>query len=147
LTETARTTFETRILVDGNNTGIEVPPASVAALGIGKRPPVLVEVDGYTYRSTVFTMGGKHLLPFAKEHRDASGITGGDRVTVSLTLDDQPRTVEIPEPLRAALVEHDKLDAFEASSYTHRKEACRSVTEAKAEDTRARRIAKVVDGL
>jgi hypothetical protein len=147
LTEPARTTFQTRIQIDGNNTGIEVPPASVVALGKGKRPPVLVDVGGYTYRSTVFTMGGKHLLPFAKEHREASGIKGGDEVIVSLTLDDQPRTVELPDQLRAALVDHDKLAAFEALSYTSRKEACRSVAEAKAEDTRARRIAKVVDAL
>ena len=42
------TTFTTTLLAFGNNTGIEVPPDHVEALGAGKRPPVKVDVDGYT---------------------------------------------------------------------------------------------------
>lgn len=142
-----RTRFVTTLLAFGNNTGIEVPAANVAELGTSKRPPVVVDVDGYTYPSTVAVMGGKNLLPFAKEHREASGFKSGDEVTVTLTIDGQPRTVEIPDQLLAALVEAGTVEAFEALSFTKRKEACRSVAEAKAEDTRARRIAKVVDSL
>ena len=142
-----RTTFETRIAADGNNTGIEVPPENLAELGTSKRPPVVVAIGDYSYPSTVATMGGKHLIPLSKAHREASGIGAGDEVTVTLTLDDGPREVEIPSALRVALEESGLLGAFEAQSYTKRKEACRQVAEAKAEDTRARRVQKVVDSV
>jgi hypothetical protein len=141
------TTFVTRIAADGNNTGIEVPSDNLAELGTSKKPPVVVAIGGYSYRSTVATMGGKHLIPLSKAHREASGIGADDEVTVTLTLDDGPREVEIPGPLGTALVAAGLLDAFEALSYTKRKEACRQVAEAKAEDTRARRVQKVVDSV
>jgi len=32
---------------DGNNTGIEVPAEVMDALGAGKRPPVVVNVNGF----------------------------------------------------------------------------------------------------
>jgi hypothetical protein len=51
--------FSTMMFQDGNNTGIEVPPDVVEALGAGKRPPVVVNVNGFSYRSTVAPMGGK----------------------------------------------------------------------------------------
>ena len=141
------TTFVTRIAADGNNTGIEVPPVNLAELGPSKRPPVVVAIGDYSYRSTVATMDGRHLIPLSKAHREASGIGAGDEVTVRLTLDDGPREVEIPAPLRTALVQGGLLDAFGSLSYTARKEACRQVAEAKAEDTRARRVQKVVDSV
>jgi hypothetical protein len=39
-------------------TGIEVPAEVVAALGPSKRPPVRATINGYTYRSSVASMGG-----------------------------------------------------------------------------------------
>ena len=48
--------FETTMSQFGNNTGIEVPPAVLEALGGGKRPAVVVSVNGYEYRSTVGVM-------------------------------------------------------------------------------------------
>ncbi len=50
-------------------TGIEVPAEIVASLGAGKRPPVRVTVNGYTYRNTVALMGGQFLLGVSAEHR------------------------------------------------------------------------------
>jgi hypothetical protein len=46
-------TFETELSVSGNNTGIAVPDDVITQLGHGKRPPVLVSVNGYEYRSTI----------------------------------------------------------------------------------------------
>jgi len=125
----------------GNNTGIEVPAEIVAALGAGKRPPVVVEVNGYQYRSTVAPMGGKYLLPFSAERRTESGIKGGDAIDVELTLDTAPRTVEIPDDLQAALdASPTAAAAWSKLSYTHQKEHVRSVLDAKKADTRTRRI-------
>jgi hypothetical protein len=129
----------------GNNTGIEVPADIVAALGAGKRPPVVVNVNGYEYRSTVAPMGGKYLLPFSAERREESGIQGGDAIAVELTLDIAPRTVELPDDLQSALNSSAAAAAaWDKLSYTHRKEHVRSVLDAKKAETRIRRIAAVV---
>jgi hypothetical protein len=77
--------FSTTMFQMGNNTGIEVPDDVVAALGASKRPAVLVNVNGYEYRSTVAHMGGKYLIPFSAERRKESGICGGDLIDVELT--------------------------------------------------------------
>jgi hypothetical protein len=137
--------FSTAMFQIGNNTGIEVPAEVVAALDAGKRPSVVVNVNGYEYRSTVAPMGGKYLLPFSADRREESGIQGGDAIDVELTLDTAPRTVDVPDDLQSALnssataaAARDKL------SYTHRKEHVRSVLDAKKADTRTRRISAVV---
>jgi Bacteriocin-protection, YdeI or OmpD-Associated/Domain of unknown function (DUF1905) len=137
--------FSTTIFQDGNNTGIEVPADVIAALDAGKRPAVVVNVNGYEYRSTVAPMGGKYLLPFSAERRRESGFNGGDAIDVELALDTAPRTVEVPADLRAALdASPTAAAAWEKLSYTYRKEHARSVLDAKKAETRTRRIAAVV---
>jgi hypothetical protein len=138
--------FKTSILqADGMNaTGIVVPDAVVEKLGAGKKPKVAVTLKGYTYRSTVAVMGGKYMLPLAKEHRDAAGVKANDKVEVTLELDTAPREVEVPKDLAAALKKADLTNAFAALSFTHRKEHVRAIEEAKAPETRARRIEKAV---
>ena len=95
--------FETTMLLTGNNTGIEVPPDVIEALGAGRKPAVTVTVNGYEYRSTVAVMGGRHLIPFSSDKRAATGIQGGDPIVVDLEVDTAPRTVEVPDDLGAAL--------------------------------------------
>jgi hypothetical protein len=132
----------------GNNTGIEVPADVLAALGASKRAPVVVNVNGYEYRSTVAPMGGKYLLPFSADRFEESGIQGGDAIDVELTLDIAPRTVELPDDLRCALnPSATAAAAWEKLSYTHKKEHVRSVLDAKKAETRKRRIAAVFAGL
>jgi bifunctional DNA-binding transcriptional regulator/antitoxin component of YhaV-PrlF toxin-antitoxin module len=141
------TTFDAVILGMGNNTGIEIPPAHLEALGGGKRPPVVVAIGDYSYRSTPGVMGGRSLIPLPKAHREASGLKAGDAVTVTLTLEEGTREVSVPAPLAAALDSAGLTEAFEALAYSRRKEFARQVAEAKTEQTRDRRITKVVDAL
>jgi Bacteriocin-protection, YdeI or OmpD-Associated/Domain of unknown function (DUF1905) len=137
--------FSTTMFQMGNNTGIEVPADVVAALDAGRRPPVVVNVNGYEYRSTIAPMGGKYLLPFSAERRKESGIQGGDAIDVELTVDTAQRTVEVPDDLRSALsASPAAAAAWEKLSYTHKKEHVRSVLGAKKAETRTRRIAAVV---
>ncbi len=98
-------TFTTTILkAEGiNATGIQVPSDVIAALGTQKRPKVKIRLNGYTYRSTVAPYGDVFMLPLNQEHRQAAGVKAGDQVDVTLELDTEPRTVEVPEDLRAAL--------------------------------------------
>ena len=46
-------TFQATVAVTGSNTGIVVPEQAIEQLAAGNRPPVLVTVNGYEYRTTV----------------------------------------------------------------------------------------------
>ena len=127
-----------------NATGIVVPVEVVAKLGQGKKPKVVVSLKGYSYRSTVAVMGGKFMLPLAKEHRDKAGVKAGDKVEVSLEPDAAPREVAVPKDLAAALKKAGAQATFEKLAFTHRKEHVRAIEEAKTPETRARRIEKAV---
>lgn len=142
-----RMRFDTTLSQTGNNTGIEVPPEVIDELGAGKRPAVVVDVNGYVYASTVGVMGGRFLIPFSSDKRAATGLSGGDAITVTLTLDTTPRTVEVPDDLAAALDAAGVRASFDALSPSARKAHVTSVESAKAADTRARRITVVVDKL
>ncbi|MCA0295749.1 MAG: YdeI/OmpD-associated family protein [Actinobacteria bacterium] len=139
--------FTTTLLLNGNNVGIKVPEDVVAGFGAGKRVPVIVTVNGYSYPSTIAVMGGKFLLPVAAVHREAAGVAGGETHEVTLTHDTSARDTPVPDDLAAALAAAGLRAAFDALAPSHRKEHVRSVTEAKAEATRVRRIEKVVAAL
>lgn len=136
--------FSTTLFQDGNNTGIEVPAEVVAALDAGKRPAVVVTVNGYEYRSTIAPMGGRYLIPFSAERRKESGLAGGDAIEVDLTVDEVPRVVEVPADLAAVLDESAAVKAAWAKlSYSQQKAHVTSINGAKAPETRARRVAAV----
>lgn len=142
----AETFTTTLILADGKNaTGINVPAEVVAALGKGKKPPVKVTVNGFTYRSTIAAYGDVFMLPLSQERRAAAGVEAGDEIEVTLELDLEPRTVEVPDDLAAALAQKPgATETFDALAFSKRKEFVRQVTEAKTQETRERRIAKIV---
>ena len=141
-------TFHTTILQTGKNTaGIQVPDEVIEKLGAGKQPLVRVTINKYTYRSAVAVMGGKYMISFNPEHRKAAGVQGGDEANVTLELDLEPRTLEIPTDLKDALTKANALDAFEKSAPSMKKEYVRQVEEAKAQETRERRITKIVEKL
>jgi hypothetical protein len=129
-------------------TGLEVPTEVVDALAKGKRPPVRVTINGYTYRSTIAVMGGRYLIPLSAENRSGADVAAGDEVDVDVEFDDSPREVVVPADLAAALDRDPAIrQRFDALSFTMRREHARSVAEAKTDETRQRRIAKIVAGL
>ena len=126
-------------------TGFRVPPEVVDALGSGRRPRVVITIGPHTYRSTVAVMGGAYLLPLSAENRTAAGVAAGDIVEVTLELDTAERTVEVPVELATALAAaHGARAAFDALSYTARRERALAVESAKQAETRERRISKIV---
>ncbi len=146
--DVTKVTFTTTIKLTGNNTGIEIPPAIIAQLGTSKRPPVIITVANYTYRSTVAVMGGTYMVALSKASREAAGLKGGDRVEVSIELDEEPRTIAVPADLQAALNTHaGTQEAFDALSFSKRKEFVRQVEDAKTPETRGRRIANILSEL
>ena len=142
-----KTTFTTKIKAIGSNTGIEVPPENITELGESKKPAVKVNVSSYSYLSTVAVMGGDFMIPLSKAHREAAGLKAGEAVEVTLELDTEPRTVEIPDDLSNALTKVGIKNTFEALAFTKRKEFVRQVEDAKMQETRERRIAKIVSQL
>lgn len=142
-------TFTTAVLQEEgmNATGIQVPAEVIVALDNGKRPKVKVTLNDYAYRSTVAAYGDIFMLPLSKEHREAAGVQAGDEVDVTLELDTEPRTVDVPDDLAAALEDGGVTAVFNALALSKRKEHVRQVNSAKAEETRQRRIAKIVASL
>ena len=126
-------------------TGIEVPPEIVEKLGAGKRPPVRVTIAGHTYRSTVASMGGRYMVGVSAENREAAGVSAGDEVTVGIELDTEPREVEVPKDFATALKrEPGAQKFFESLSFSHKRRHVMAIEEAKAPETRARRIDKAI---
>ena len=137
--------FSTTMSQMGNNTGIEVPPEVIDSLGGGKRPAVTVTVNGYTYRSTAAVMGGRHLIPFSSDKRADTGISGGDAIEVDIELDTEPRPVEVPDDLAAALAAVPTAkEAYDRLSPSAKKAHVTSVESAKTDETRQRRVEAAV---
>ena len=126
----------------------DVPHASAAALSDEKRPPVTVTIGDHTYRTRIAVYGGQPMVGMSKANRAAAGIDIGDRFDVSLALDEEPRVVEVPDDLAAALAgDAEAAAAFERLAFTHRREYVIWITEAKKPETRARRVAGTLDKL
>jgi hypothetical protein len=139
-------TFDTKLTATGNQTGIVVPPELIAQLGAGKRPPVVVNVNGYEYRNTVGVMGGKHLVSVSAAIRSATGLKGGDAIHVTLTLADAPRVVDIPPDLGAAfLANQDARAFFDKLSNSLQRYHIDNINGAKTPATRQRRIDKSIE--
>ena len=141
--------FRTTVDLNGTTaTGMRVPPEIVEALGSGKRPQVLVTINGYTYRSTVAVMGGESLIGVSSEHRAGAGVAAGDEVDVELELDTAARTVTVPADFAAALDEDPTARAtFDGLSYSNKSWHVLSIDGAKTDETRQRRIVRSIDAL
>jgi hypothetical protein len=130
----------------GGGAFVEVPFDVKAAFG-SPRPKVSVTFDGEPYRGTITSMGGVSLIGILKDIRQKIGKDIGDNVRVTVEADAEPRAVAVPGDVRAALRKARLEAAFETLSYTHRKEHINAIEEAKRPETRARRIAKMLDAL
>ena len=138
-------TFETTVSVTGNNTGIVVPAEAIGQLAAGKRPPVLVNVNGYEYRNTVGVMGGRHMISISAAVRKATGLKGGDPIRVTLTLADTPQEVTLPADFAAALAADAQASVFFGKlSNSMQRYHVDNITAAKSADTRQRRIDKAI---
>jgi antitoxin component of MazEF toxin-antitoxin module len=140
--------FKTKIVQTGNNTGINVPEEIIESLGAGKKPPVKITLNGYSYRNTVAVMGGKYMVSLSAEHRKNANVKGGDEVEVTIELDKDPRIVELPEAFQKALNKNNiAKNAFEKLSNSKKKYLILSITNAKTEESRIKRIQKAIESV
>jgi hypothetical protein len=139
--------FETVLGAEDSGVFIEVPLDVPAVFGRA-RAPVRGTINGHPFRSTVAVYGGRYYLPVNRTLREAAGVAAGDAVVVELEPDDQPRTVEPPEDLAAALdADTEARAAFDGLSFTHQREYAEWVAEAKRAETRRRRVEQAVQML
>jgi len=138
--------FSTTLLQgDKTATGIHVPDEVVESFGAGKRPPVTVTINGFTYRNTIAVMDGVYMVGVSAENRAGAGVAGGDEIEVDISLDTAPRVVAVPDDFAAALdAEPAARATFDKLSNSNKGWHVLQVTGAKTDETRQRRITKSV---
>lgn len=128
--------------------GLITPFDVYETFGTRARVPVRGTINGFPFRSSIMPMGGCHMMAVNKTMREGAKVKAGDVVDVVMERDDGPRTVEPPPELKRELAKNKKArDRWEELAFTNKKEMARSITDAKQEETKKRRLAKVMDVL
>ena len=112
------------------------------------RAPVKVTLNGYTFRSTIASMGGLTGIPLRRSNREAAGLVGGESIAVTIEVDAEPREVELPDDLARALRSKTaRLKKWQSLSYTRRREMAEAIESAKKPATRACRLSSTIQSL
>jgi Bacteriocin-protection, YdeI or OmpD-Associated/Domain of unknown function (DUF1905) len=143
-------TFKFKTKIEGKEAGVVAaitPPFDVVkTFETRGRVPIRGTINGFPFRSSLMPMDGRHMMPVRKSLRDGAGVNPGDIVSVVMERDEAERVVEVPAVLKKELAKNKTAQAnWEKLSFTSRKEIALSITGAKQEETRMRRLAKAVD--
>jgi len=138
--------------VEGKEAGVVAaitPPVDVIEwFGTRARVPIRGTINGFPFRSSLMPCGNLRMIPVNKTRRQGAGVRPGDVVDVVMERDEEPRTVEAPAELKNELAKSKKArDRWEKLAFTHKKEMAISIRDAKHEETKKRRLAKVVQVL
>ena len=146
----AKARFRAELRSTGRRGGhfVEVPADVVQQLGGTGRIAIRATFDGIPYRGSIMRMGGVVMLGVTKGIMEETGADTGDVLDVVVENDGAPREVAVPAELAAAFKRNTRMrKAWDGLSYTARKEHAVSIESAKKPETRARRVAKVLDSL
>jgi hypothetical protein len=110
------------------------------------RVMLAITYEGQVFRTSISVYNGQWMM-VVNEAMRAGGMTPPGTYTVDIAVDSAERTVDVPPDLAAALKKAGFTKAWDAQSYTNRKEFVRGVVEAKKPETRERRIEKVIASL
>jgi hypothetical protein len=133
----------------GGGTLVRIPHHVAAELGLKGMPKINAVIAGTPYRGSLMPMGdGTYCLGVLKSIQEAAGVGQGDSITIDIELDIEPRIVALPIDLAQA-IEGDQTAtaAWEALSYTDKKEMAGSLYGAKRKETRERRLAQALEAL
>ena len=141
-----------RAKIDGKEAGVVAaitPPVDVLEwFGTRARVPIRGTINGFTFRSSLMPMGGCHMMPVNKTLCRGAGVKAGDVVDVVMERDVEERTVEAPPALKRELARSKAAQArWDGLAFTHKKEMAISISGAKQEETKKRRLAKVMQVL
>jgi bifunctional DNA-binding transcriptional regulator/antitoxin component of YhaV-PrlF toxin-antitoxin module len=110
--------------------------------------PVKATCNGISSAGSLIKYGKPHhVLGMPKAIRDQTGKGPGDTIEVIVWRDEEARTVEVSAQFEKLIKKEGLLPVFEKLSYTHRKEYCRWITDAKKEETRLKRLGKAIEML
>lgn len=132
------------VLPEGDGVGAIPVPFDQRALFGRACPPVVVAINAHRYRSTIAVRQGATFVPLSRANREAAGVAAGETITVTLTLDSEPRVVMPPADLADALNAAGLADRWNALSFTLQRELAEGIEGAKRPETRTRRIAAAV---
>jgi Bacteriocin-protection, YdeI or OmpD-Associated/Domain of unknown function (DUF1905) len=131
---------------DGGGAFVLFPYDTEAEFATKGKVPVKATLNGVPDTGSLMTCGGvHHMLAVVKAIRDQTGKIPGDIIDVEVWRDEELRALEVPPGLEKVLKEEALLPFFEGLSFTHRKEYCRWISEAKKEETRLKRLEKAVE--
>ena len=130
----------------GSSAMVELPAEVGQALGKTGAMPVRCRINNIEFRTSISPTGiGTHTMVLNQQLRREAGFKAGDDVLLRLELDDEPRVVEIPADVQAALKASPAvLTRFSKLSYSHKKEYMDYIESSKTPQTRARRIAQLL---
>ena len=110
------------------------------------RVPVRGTINRFPFRSSLMPMGGCHYMAVNRTMREGAGCKAGDTVSVVMERDTAPRVVEVPALLKQALARNKTAQAnWKKYSFSNQKEMALAIAGAKQEETRARRLARILD--
>jgi hypothetical protein len=141
--------FKARIEAgDGGGAYVLFPYDTEKEFATRGKVPVKATFNGVSYTGSLIKYGKPlHVLGMAKTIRDQTGKGPGDTIEVIVWKDEEARTVEMPAQFENLLKKEGLLPVFNKLSYTHRKEYCRWIAEAKKEETRLKRLGKAIEML
>ena len=139
--------FSATIYKIGINRCVDVPKRVSDALGKTGRVPVTGTIDGYRIRATFVPKGGgRHRLFVNGKMREAVGADTGDRVSFILRIDTRSREIAVPKDVAAAFRRVKGATAvFNGFTPSKQRGLLRWILDAKRDDTRKRRIDKVIE--
>jgi hypothetical protein len=133
---------------DGGGAYVFFPFDVEKEFGTKGRVPVKASFDGVPFTGFLIKYGApQHMLGVLKAIRGQIVKDVGETVEVVVWKDEEERTVEIPTEFERLLKKEGLRSVFEKLSYSHRKEYCRWITEAKKQETRLRRVEKAAEML
>ena len=133
---------------DGGGAGVLFPYDTEKEFATKGKVPIKATFNGVPYTGSLIKYGfPQHTLHLSKAIREQLGKVPGDIIDVVLWKDEEERILEVPAPFEKLMKKEGLLPFFETLSYTHRKEYCRWISEAKKEETRSKRLEKAIEML
>jgi len=141
--------FKAKIEVgDGGGAFVLFPFDTEAEFATRGNVPVKATLGGVLYTGSLMACGGPHhMLGVLKAIREKTGKGPGDMIDIEVWKNEEQRAVEVPVAFERLMKKEGLLAFFDGLSFTHRKEYCRWISEAKKEETRLKRLEKAIEML
>jgi hypothetical protein len=128
--------------------GLEVPAEVVESLGVAKRPPVKITINGHSWRSRIAVMRGRYLIGLSNANRQAAGVQIGEEIEVDVEYDHEPRPIVVPDDFANALdADPVARAAYDSLPDGRKRQHVLSIEGAKRPETRQRRIEQALAAL